>query len=125
GWEMADDVAGVFASFIIMYNAFRLIREPVRELMDQEPAGVLERARTAGAGVDGVRLIEKSLARKVGSGYWIDMHVQVDPALSVPEAHAIAQRVKDAIRADQPLVRDVLVHVEPFENERTAGPLTP
>ncbi len=116
GWEMADDVAAVLASFIIMYNAARLIREPVRELMDEEPTGVLERSRAVAARVAGVRLIEKSWARKAGSGYWIDMHVQVDPLLSVRAAHEIAHRVKDAIRADQPRVRDVLIHMEPFEN---------
>jgi cation diffusion facilitator family transporter len=124
GWEMADDVAAILASFIIMYNAYRLVREPVRELMDEEPAGVLHRARDIAANVPGVKLVEKAWARKAGSGHWVDMHVQVDPALSVRDAHDIAHRVKDAIRADQPRVRDVLIHVEPFENERSAPALT-
>lgn len=119
GWEMADDAAAVLASFIIMYNAYRLVREPVRELMDEEPTGVIERAREIAAQVNGVRLIEKSSARKAGSGFWVDMHVQVDPQMSVREAHDISHRVKDAIRADQPRVRDVLVHVEPFEQPIT------
>lgn len=118
GWEAADDIAAVFASFIIMYNAFRLIREPVRELMDEKPEGILDQARTVAAEVPGVRLIEKSWARKTGGGYWIDIHVQVDPHLTVRDAHVIAHRVKDALRAAQPEIHDVLVHIEPYEELR-------
>src|SRR5262249_39758500 len=87
GREMADDIAAVAASFVILYSAARLAREPVRELMDEEPVGVVERARAAAAAVPGVSLIEKLSARKAGSGYWLDMHVQVDPLMNVSNAH--------------------------------------
>jgi divalent metal cation (Fe/Co/Zn/Cd) transporter len=41
------------------------------------------------------------------------MHIWVDPAMSVRDAHGIAHRVKDAIRASMPEVEDVLIHIEP------------
>lgn len=123
GWEMADDIAAILASLVIMYNAYRLVRDPIHELMDAEPSDVVERAREIAAGIDGVRMVEKSWARKAGAGHWLDLHVQVDPAMPVLEAHDIAHRVKDAIREAIPSVRDVLVHIEPYRprGEASAG----
>ncbi len=71
--------------------------------------------------VDGAKLIEKVLIRKMGSAVYVDLHLEVDPTVSVLEAHDIAHRVKDAIIAAQPAVADVLVHVEPYVEPHTRG----
>lgn len=110
----ADAWAALLASFIILYNAWILIVPPVRELMDEVPAAAVEEARRVAGTVPGVRAIEKTFGRKIGTEYWIDMHVQVDPAMRVDEAHAVSHRVKDAVRGEMPLVKEVLVHIEPF-----------
>jgi divalent metal cation (Fe/Co/Zn/Cd) transporter len=39
--------------------------------------------------------------------------VEVDPELTVRQAHGIAHQVKDRVREAVPSVRDVLVHIEP------------
>ncbi|MBI2920391.1 MAG: hypothetical protein HYY18_04840, partial [Planctomycetes bacterium] len=56
--------------------------------------------------------------RKMGFDMYVDIHVVVDGGLPVKEGHAIAHRVKDALRAAMPRVADVLVHVEPAEDGR-------
>ena len=43
----------------------------------------------------------------------MDLHVEVDGGLSVRDGHTIAHAVKDAVRAAEPAVVDVLVHIEP------------
>jgi divalent metal cation (Fe/Co/Zn/Cd) transporter len=50
----------------------------------------------------------------MGWQYFVDMHLQVDPMMTVKRSHEIAHAVKDKIRAAIPAVRDVLVHIEPF-----------
>jgi divalent metal cation (Fe/Co/Zn/Cd) transporter len=72
--------------------------------------------------VEGVRGIEKVFARKSGVRFWVDMHVEVDPDMSVRDAHAIAHRVKDAVRNALPNVADVLVHIEPHECDAAPAP---
>ncbi len=125
GWEMADDIAAVLASFIIMYNAGAPDQGAGARADGRRARGAAgENAGGRGGGPRGA-FHREGVGAQAGSGYWIDMHVQVDPGLSVREAHAIAHRVKDAIRADEPRVRDVLVHVEPFENAGPGAPLTP
>jgi divalent metal cation (Fe/Co/Zn/Cd) transporter len=74
---------------------------------------LLQQVRATATGVAGVKGVEKCLARKMGHGFLLDMHVEVDGALSVAAAHEIAHLVKDAIRAAQPRVLDVTIHIEP------------
>jgi cation diffusion facilitator family transporter len=118
----ADDVAALFASFIILFNALRLLRGPLHELLDVEQPELIEQARQIAAGISGVHAVEKTFARKSGAHYWVDMHVQVNPQMNVAEAHEIAHRVKDAIRAEMPRVRDVLIHIEPYQLTEGADP---
>ena len=49
----------------------------------------------------------------MGYHYYVDMHVEVDPQMTVQRSHEIAHDVKDLIRNQIPAVRDVLVHIEP------------
>ncbi|HMN40080.1 MAG TPA: cation diffusion facilitator family transporter [Phycisphaerales bacterium] len=124
GWETADDWAALFASFIILYNAVSLARIPLRELMDQstpeDEQRVIRPAREIARQVEGVREIEKLQARKSGGGYWLEMHVQVDPTMPVREAHIVGGKVRATIRAEMPVVRDVHVHIEPHEQAEGA-----
>jgi len=113
GYEPADDWAALVASGVIAFNAIRLMRSPLGELMDVKPAAITREAREIAGAVDGVADVEKVQARKSGTRYWVDMHVEVDPAMSVQDAHELAHTVKDAVRAAMPSVEDVLIHVEP------------
>lgn len=112
---LADEVAAVLASGIILLTAVRLIGPALRELLDADAPLLAARVRDAAGRVEGVRLVEKVYARKSGRGYLVDMHLHVPPALTVREGHALAGRVKATIRAQLPAVRHVLIHVEPDE----------
>jgi cation diffusion facilitator family transporter len=118
-YRSADDWAAIFAAFIIAFNGFRLLRPALDELMDAAPrediAGV---ARAVALQVTGVKGVEKCLARKMGYGFLLDMHVEVDGGLSVAVAHELAHAVKDAIRTKLPRVLDVTIHIEPYKGSR-------
>ncbi len=115
-WAAADDYAALLAAAVILYNALSLMRLPMRELMDREPTDVLGHCVETAAGVPGVRRIEKARARTSGSRVFVDMHVQVEPDLSVARGHAIGGHVRASVRQQVPVVIDVLVHIEPFES---------
>ncbi len=118
GYESADDFAALFASGIIAFNAYRLIKPAIAELMDQAPPSNIEaEARKAAISIKGVVSLEKCFVRKVGFEYYVDLHVIVNGEISVREGHKISHKVKDAIRASNPRVADVLVHIEPSGRE--------
>jgi cation diffusion facilitator family transporter len=116
GYESADDWAALFASGIIILNAFRILRPAVNEVMDAAPPVEVEKSiRAAAQRVTGVILLEKCFVRKVGFSYYVDLHVTVDGRLTVREGHDIARNVKQAIRDSHPHVIEVLVHIEPSD----------
>ncbi len=116
GYEWADAAAALLASAVIGVNAAAILRPAVHELMDGAPdTAMLEQVATAARAVTGVRMIEKLKARKVGTRYLVDLHVQADPAMPLHDSHILSGCVKSAIRTSVPAVENVLVHMEPFE----------
>jgi cation diffusion facilitator family transporter len=113
-YSSADDVAAVVAAGIIAWNGWRLLRPALNELMDAAPsAEVVGLIRRTAGSIPGVQAIEKCMVRKTGPRYYVDMHVEVDPGMSVKNGHRIAHEVKDKVRDTVPAVRDVLIHIEP------------
>ncbi|HEU5170239.1 MAG TPA: cation diffusion facilitator family transporter [Gemmatimonadales bacterium] len=116
GWEAADDWAALLASGIIVANALGVLRPAVNDLMDRAPAeALLGRVSAAARAVPGVRATEKLKVRKAGLGYFVDLHVQADPGMSLHDAHVLSGMVKSAIRAAVPEVYGALIHMEPYE----------
>jgi cation diffusion facilitator family transporter len=114
GYEAADDVAAVLAAGVIGWNGWRLLRLAADELMDTVPdPQIAERVRQTAREVPGVAGIEKCRVRKAGQHLFVELHVEVNPAMPVVRAHELAHEVKDRVRAALPAVHDVLVHVEP------------
>lgn len=120
GWESADDWAALAAAGIIAFNGVGLLRTAVADLMDRVASpDVVAAIRSAATAVDDVRAIEKMAVRRAGRGYWVDIHVQADPAMSLEEAHVVSGKVKSSIRAASPQVLGVLVHMEPHDGSAT------
>jgi len=118
GWESADDWAALAAAGIIAFNGVALLRTAVADLMDRVASpDVVHAIRRAATDVDDVRAIEKMAVRRAGRGYWVDIHVQADPAMSLEAAHVVSGKVKGAIRAATPQVLGVLVHMEPHDED--------
>ena len=116
GWEQADDWAALFASVVIFYNGILLMRPAIHDLMDKMPGSdIVEPVRLAASSVPSVLAVEKLSARKAGMVYYVDIHVQADPGMSLHDAHELSGAVKSAIRRRVPKVAGVLVHMEPFD----------
>jgi cation diffusion facilitator family transporter len=115
-WASADDWAAIAAGAIIAINGGRFLRVAVNDLMDRMPAApLIEEIDRAARSVAGVLATEKLRVRRFGTELMVDLHVQADPTLSLHDAHILSGKVKGAIRSAVPSVRDVLVHMEPFE----------
>jgi len=115
-WAVADDWAALLASAVILFNGVGILRPAVLDLMDRRPdEPVLEQITDAARTVPEVREIETLKVRKAGLGLFVDIHVEADPEMSLRDAHIVSGKVKSAIKREMPVVRDVLVHMEPHE----------
>jgi len=115
GYESADDLAAIVAAGIIAWNGWRLLRPALDELMDTAPdVALVAQIEKAASAIPEVHRVEKCVVRKMGYHYFVDMHIEVAPQMTVQHAHQIAHQVKDKVRQQVPAVRDVLVHIEPF-----------
>jgi cation diffusion facilitator family transporter len=114
GWESADDYAAVAAGFVIAWNGWSVLRPAMDELMDVAPDPAFSnQIRAIAVKNPAVARVEKCLIRKMGNEYLVDMHIEVEPHMTVIQAHKISHEVKDAIREQVPSVKDVLIHIEP------------
>ncbi len=113
-WRRADAYAALFACAVIATTGARLLGPALAEILDTAPRGeIVRRIQEAARAVPGVADLDKCFVRKMGVEYYVDLHVQVNGAMPVREGHELAHRVKDAIRATDGRIADVLVHVEP------------
>jgi cation diffusion facilitator family transporter len=113
-WQRADAYAALFACAVIATTGARLLGPALAEILDTAPRGeIIDRIQKAARAVRGVVALDKCFVRKMGVDYYVDLHVQVDGAMSVREGHELAHRVKDAIRTTDSRIADVLVHIEP------------
>lgn len=110
----ADRIGGSAVGVIVIFLGIRVVYDNVVQLMDTMPdPEAMRRIRAVGLSVPGVLGIEKCFARKTGLKWHVDLHLEVDPGMTVYDSHEIATQVKEKIRSEIDWVADVLVHVEP------------
>lgn len=114
GWESADDWAALFASGIIVFNAYLIFRPALGEIMDEHIYDdFIEVIKATAEEVGGVISTEKCYVRKHGMQYNVDLHLIVSGKITVQEGHTIAHLTKNAVLEKFPEILDVLIHVEP------------
>jgi len=111
----ADHYGAFVVGLIVIGAGLRVMYESSMHLMDTMPDEYsMLRIREVALSVRDVAGVEKCYARKTGFKYHVDLHLEVDPEITVRASHEIATRVRDRIRRELPWVADVLVHVEPY-----------
>lgn len=128
GYPYLDAVAAVAVSVMIAKIGFDLVRSSSKELIDTalDPKEV-ETIRDHIFDVDGVRAAHMLRSRKSAGNAFIDVHIQVDPRLSVSEGHQIGESVRRHLIKTVEMVSDVTVHIDPEndESESTCDNLPP
>ena len=110
----ADRYGGFIVGLVVVLTGVRVAHSTAMHLMDTMPEeSLMNQIREAAAGVPGARGVEKCYARKTGLKYHVDLHLELDPDMTVRQSHEIAHNVRTRILEKLDWVADVLVHVEP------------
>lgn len=125
GMPYLDPVAAIGVSVLIARVGWELLWQSISELADsalsRERVAVI---RKAIRGIEGVQDLHLLRTRQAGPDALVDVHVQVNPHISVSEGHRIAEHIRERLIADLDEVSDVLVHIDTeddqsFERGRT------
>ncbi len=118
GLPYLDSIAAILVGLMIMHVAWELGWPAIQELVDAGLAQErLEKIKRVILSVDGVKAIHMLRTRLMGGQASVDVHVLVDPWLSVSEGHMISQRVTDRLLEEVDEVNDVTVHIDPEDDE--------
>ncbi len=112
GFPIADPIAGAVVGIFIAKAGIDIIRESTETLVDrtQMDTSIIKEIACS---VNGVMECHEIRTRGTRSHVFIDLHILVDPSLSVENAHRIAEAVEKEIKSKISEVVDVVVHIEP------------
>jgi len=111
---VADRIGAMLIGIIIVVLSLRVVHGVLGQLLDTMPEPEkMAQVREVASSVPGALGIEKCFARRTGLQYHVDLHLEVDPEMTVRESHDVAAEVKHRLRDRLHWIADVLVHVEP------------
>lgn len=113
-WAFLDHVGAIVVSVVILWAAWGLSRPALKELMDASaPEKARRRIEEIALATEGVTTAHAIRTRYVGSALAVDLHITVDPSVSVGRGHEISEAVTERLMRQGPEVVDVVVHLEP------------
>lgn len=117
-----DPLATCVVALFIGRAAYQVVRAAVPALTDEARIDP-KRVQEVALGVAGVRDCHMIRSRGREEDVFVDLHLLVDPQMSVGESHALASEVEKRIRETFEEVRDVVVHVEPDDHREPIAPM--
>jgi len=118
GYPLADAIAAIVVALMVAKIGLTLVVGSIKELVDTSlPPAVVTEIRSSIMAIDGVEGIHLLRSRQMGEDALIDAHIVVDPRITVSEGHMIGDIVRDDLIKRFDDVMDVLVHVDPEDDE--------
>jgi cation diffusion facilitator family transporter len=118
GWGYADHVAAIIVGLMVIGVAGKILYEGLIEITehsaDERSIQKINKILTEETEVLDWHALR---TRKVGGELFIDLHLLVDPEITVRESHVICERVEEEIEKDLKKPVNVLIHIEPFEEK--------
>lgn len=118
GWGYADQVATIVVGLMIIGVAAKILYEGLIEITehsaDKESIETINKILSEEQGVSDWHALR---TRKVGGELFIDLHLLVDPGISVKDSHMICERVEKRIDIELTKPVNVLIHCEPHEEK--------
>ncbi len=114
GFGYGDQIAGLVVGIMIIAVAGKILFDGIKELsehaIDRATIAIIEQSLN---NHQEVNLWHKLRTRKIGAELFVDVHIHVDPGLSVYESHRLTKEIETSIQEQLPLPVNILIHVEP------------
>jgi len=118
GFQYFDSIAALIVGFMVVKIGFDLVLDASKELVDTAlDATTVEQIRQVILGVQGVTALHFLRTRKMGEKSLVDVHILVNPLISVSEGHLISETVRLALTDAMESIGEVMVHIDPEDDE--------
>jgi cation diffusion facilitator family transporter len=118
GLGIMDPLAAGITSFFILHIGYQTFREAAHDLMDgNAPADFIDALQALAESVELVEHVHEMRARRSGQYMIVDLKLEMDPNMTVKQSHDVATRVKKLIFDRYPGVGDVMIHINPHDEE--------
>ena len=109
-----DSITGLIISLFIIKSSIGIFIDSNVELMDGvKDVNVYNKIFEAVETVPGASNPHRVRSRMIGNLYMITLDIEVNPQITITQAHQIADAVEKSIKSSIDNVYDILVHVEP------------
>jgi cation diffusion facilitator family transporter len=113
-----DPLAAGLTSFFILHIGWETLRGACHDLLDGSvQSEFLTQVTQLAEGVEQVEHVHEIRARRSGQYIIIDLKLEMDPQMTVKQSHSIATEVKRLIFERFPNVGDVMIHINPHDEE--------
>jgi cation diffusion facilitator family transporter len=112
GLAWADPLVAVVIAGVIAVQAVKILVSAFHVLTDRAAIDP-ERIETLARGVEGVQQVRDVRTRGRGDAVYVDLTVRLEGAVTLREAHAVADRIEESLKGAHPEIVDVVVHPEP------------
>lgn len=114
-FPLLDPILSLLICALIVITAVRIFKEAIEQLVDKSCDTKTEQTiKDSIVGVDGVKQIDVLRTRQFGARIYVDLEISVDEEMSLKNSHFIAEAVHSKIEKDFPLVKHIMVHVNPY-----------
>jgi cation diffusion facilitator family transporter len=113
GFPILDAITTLVIAVFIAHAAYEIIKDGCRTLCDETVIKDTRQIETIVLGVNGVKACHKIRSRGRKDDVNLDLHVHLDPNLSLEKTHQISHEIERIIKASMIEVSEVIVHMEP------------
>lgn len=119
GLTYLDAIAAIGVGIMIAKIGWDLAWSSIKELIDTGlEAERVKEIEDRILAVDGVTTLHILRTRQIGADALVDVHIQVEPHISVSEGHYISETVRTKLIKEIEEVIDVMVHIDPEDDEK-------
>lgn len=123
GIHWLDQAAALVVGIMVAHIGWKLMSGSLKELVDTAlPEEDTQRLRTQALTIEGVRDVHSLRTRKMGSQVFMDIHLQVNPKISVSEGHQIGVKVAGMLREFHEDVSDITFHIDAEDDSDQPSP---
>lgn len=114
GWTLADPIIALLVAGVMVWTAWGVARTSLDQLMDhelpeEERANIIRIAQTHAA----VRNVHELKTRQAGISTFMQLHLALDPSMTLAQAHAVSDTVESALRNAYPGA-EIIIHQDPL-----------